>query len=130
MIKQRSFSPGRIYVALSRSASLSKLNILSDFDPKIIKPNHLALEHYEYLRKEKNLFTQTSSLKKPFLALLKIRGLVTNVLDFTGDSRLLHVRLICLTKSHLLPSSNLSRIPTTYQIIRNDDKVDKFSSTL
>ena len=45
LIKQRSFSPGQIYVALSRSTSLSKLNILSDFDPKIIKPNHLALEH-------------------------------------------------------------------------------------
>ena len=52
LIKQRSFSPGQIYVALSRSTSFSKLNILSDFDPKIIKPNHLALEHYEYLRKE------------------------------------------------------------------------------
>ena len=128
LIKQRSFSPGQIYVALSRSTSLSKLNILSDFDPKIIKPNHLALEHYEYLRKEKNLFTQRSSLKKTFLALLNIRGLVTNILDFTGDSRLLHVPLICLTESHLLPSSNLSGIPTTYQIIRNDDEIDKFKS--
>ena len=51
LIKQRSFLPGQIYVALSRSTSLSKLNILSDFDPKIIKLNRLALEHYEYLRK-------------------------------------------------------------------------------
>ena len=128
MIKQRSFSPGQIHVALSRSLSLSKLNILSDFDPKIVKPNHLALEHYEYLRKEKNLFTQGSSLKKIFLAFLNICGLVTNILDFTGDSRLLHVPLICLTESHLLPSSNLSGIPTTYQIIRNDDEIDKFKS--
>ena len=44
LIKQKSFSPGLIYVALSRSTSWSKLNIFSDFDPKIIKPNHLALE--------------------------------------------------------------------------------------
>ena len=93
LIKQRSFSPGQIYVALSRSTSLSKLNILSDFDPKIIKPNHLALEHYEYLRKEKILFTQRYSLGKPFPALLNILGLVTNTLDFTGDSRLLHAPL-------------------------------------
>ena len=84
LIKQRSFSPGQIYVALSRSTSLSKLNILSDFDPKIIKPNHLALEHYEYLRKEKDLLTQRSSLKKTFLALLNIRGLVTYILDFAS----------------------------------------------
>ena len=128
LIKQRSFSPGQIYVGLSRSTSLSKLNILSDFDPKIIKPNHLALEHYEYLRKEKNLFTQRSSLKKTFLALSNIHGLVTNISDFTGDSRLLHVPLICLTESHLLPSSNLSGIPTTYQIIRKDEEIDEFKS--
>ena len=76
--------------------------MLSDFDPKIINPNHLALEHYEYLRKEKNLFTQRFSLTKTFLARLNMRGLVKNILNFTGDSRLLHVPLICLTESHLL----------------------------
>ena len=93
LIRLRSFSPGQIYVALSRLMSLSKLNIHSDFDSKIIKPNHLALEHYEYLRKEKILFTQRYSLGKPFPALLNILGLVTNILDFTGDSRLLHAPL-------------------------------------
>ena len=40
----------------------------------------------------------------------------------------MHVPLIFLTESHLLPSSNLSGIPTTYQIIRNDDEIDKFKS--
>lgn len=59
-----SFSPGQIYVALSRSASLSKLNILSDFISNAIKPNYSALEHYECLRKEKDLFIKISSLKK------------------------------------------------------------------
>ena len=43
LIKQRSFSPWQIYVALSRSTSLWKLNLLADFDLKINKPNHLAL---------------------------------------------------------------------------------------
>ena len=130
LIKQRSFSPGQIYVALSRSTSLSKLNILSDFDPKIVEPNHLALEHYKYLRKERNLFTQRSSLKKPFLTLLNIRGIVTNILDFTGDSRLLHAPPIRLTESNLLQSSNLSGIPisNTYQIIRNDDEIDRLKA--
>ena len=128
MIRKQSLSPGEIYVALSRSTSLSKLNLLSYFDPKITKPNHLALQHYEYLRKENNLFTQRSSLKKPFYALLNIHGLVTSILHFTGDSRLLYVPLICLTKSHLLPSSNLSGIPTRYQIIKNDDEIVKFKS--
>ena len=40
----------------------------------------------------------------------------------------LHVSLICLTESHLLPSSNLSGIPTTNQISRNNDEIDKFKS--
>ena len=40
----------------------------------------------------------------------------------------MHVPLIFLTESHLLPTSNLSGIPTTYQIIRNDDEIDKFKS--
>lgn len=31
-----------IYVDFSRSTSLSKLNVLSGFDSKIIKPNYLA----------------------------------------------------------------------------------------
>ena len=123
LIKQRLFSPGQIHVAFSRSTSLSKPNILSDFDPKIIKSNHLALEHCECMRKENNLFTQRSSLKKPLLALLNIRGLVTNISDFTGDSRLLHVDLICLTEPHSLPLSNVSGIPITYQIIGNDDEI-------
>ena len=74
LIKQRSFSPEQFYVALSRSASLPKLNIRSDFGPQIIKPNQLVLEHHEYLRKERNLFIQRSSLKKPFLAFLNIHG--------------------------------------------------------
>ena len=43
LIKQRSFSTWQIYVALSRSTSLWKLNLLADLDPKINKPNHLAL---------------------------------------------------------------------------------------
>ena len=55
LVKQRTFLPGQIYVALSRSISLPKLNILSDFDPNIIGANQSALEQYEYLRKEKKL---------------------------------------------------------------------------
>ena len=53
---------------------------------------------------------------------------MTNILDFTDDSRLLHVPIICLAETHLLSLSNLSGIPFTYQIIRNDDVIDKFKS--
>ena len=64
--KQLTFSTGQFYVALSRSTFLSKLNILSDFDPKIVRANELAIGQHEYLKKEKQLiiklFSQRSRL--------------------------------------------------------------------
>ena len=58
LVKQRTFSLGQIDVALSRSTSLSKLIILPDFDPKIIRANQLALGQYEFLIKEKHFFNK------------------------------------------------------------------------
>ena len=41
----------------------------------------------------------------------------------------MYLLLFFLTELHLLPSSNLSGITTTYDIIRNDDdEIDKFKS--
>ena len=40
------------------------------------------------------------------------------------------ISVIFLTEAHLLPSSSISSIPTTYQIFRNDTEIDKLSSTL
>ena len=40
----------------------------------------------------------------------------------------MHVPLICLIESHLLPSIDPSGIATTYQIIRIDDEIDRFKS--
>ena len=62
LLKQAIFC--QINVTLSRSTSPSKLNILSNFDPLINKHNHLALNHYEYLRKENNLFIYQIILAK------------------------------------------------------------------
>ena len=67
LIQQKSFSPGQIYVALSRSTSLSKLNKLSDFGPKFIKPNHLALEHYNIWEKKRTYFHKGLHWKNHFL---------------------------------------------------------------
>ena len=38
------------------------------------------------------------------------------------------ISVIFLTEAHLLPSSSISSIPTTYQIFRNDTEIDKFIS--
>ena len=99
LVKQRTFSPGQIYVTLSQSTLLSKLNIISNFDPKIVQPNHLALNHYEYLRKENNIFTTTVLQKKSFVALLNVRRMFTNVSNFMRDSKLIDVPLVCLAET-------------------------------
>ena len=128
LVKQRTFSPSQNNVAPSRSKSLSILNILSNFDTKIIKSNYLALNHYEYLRKEKNLFTKTFSQKKSFVALLNVRGTLTYTSNFMGDSRLKNVPLVCLTETQLSSTTVLRDVSSLYEIIRNDDQFDKFKS--
>ena len=104
-VSMLTFSPGQTYVALSRSKSLPKLNILSDFDLKIIKPNNSVLEHYEYLREEKNSLTKTALFKKPFVALLNICGMFKKISDLTSYSRLMNITLICLTETSLLSTA-------------------------
>ena len=66
----------------------------SNFDSKIIKSNHLVINHYEHLRKEKNLFTKTFLQKKSFVALLNVRGMLTNISNFwvIQDLRMYHLR--------------------------------------
>ena len=60
---QRTFSPNQIYVVLSCSTFLPKLNIISNLDPKIIKPIHLALQHYSFSRKVKMYLPKNVYLK-------------------------------------------------------------------
>ena len=67
LLKQRTFSPGQIYIASSCSISLSKFNILSDFDSNVIRTNQLALEHYKYLRKERSSLINISSQRSLYM---------------------------------------------------------------
>ena len=72
--------------------------MLSNFDPKVIETNHLALNHYEHLRTKK-LFTTTFSQKKSFVALLHVRGMLTNASYLMGDSRFMNAPLTCLNET-------------------------------
>ena len=124
LVKQRTFSPGQVYVALSRSTSLSKLNILSNFDPKVINASHLALSHHEYLRKKKNLFTTTFSQRKSIvefkLSKSDVCGMLTNISNLMGDSRLVNVPFVCLIETQLSSATVLRDVFPTYEIVRND----------
>ena len=124
LVKQSTFSPGQVYVALSRSTSLSKLNILSNFDLKVINANHLAFSHHEYLRKKKNLFTTTFSQKKSIvefkLSKSNVCGMLTNILDLMGDSRLMNIPLVCLIETQLSSATVLRDVSPTYEIVGNE----------
>ena len=133
MIKQRSFSAGQTYVALSCSTSLSKLNILSDFDPKIIKPNHLALKHSNIWEK-KRFYLHKGFHWKTISFTFKYTWISKNYFGFYwwlkafACTSYFFNRVTLLSLLLLLPSSNLSGITTTYQIIRNDDEIEKIKS--
>ena len=116
LVKQITFSPGQIYVALSRSTFLSKLIILSDFDPKIIRATQLAIEQYEYLKKEKHLIIFFFH-KEAVCCTVKYKRNVKKHFKFTGDSRLMEVPLICQTKRYLLSAIAVNSIPTALEMI-------------
>ena len=58
--------------------------------------------------------------------MLNIRELVKNISNFIGDLWLMHIPLNCVKETHI---HDISGIPTTYQIIGNDSKINKFKSS-
>ena len=96
----------------------------SNFDSKIIKPNHLVLNHYKYLRKENNLFTITFLRKKSFVTLLNLRGMLTNISNLLGDPRLTDVPLAWETETQLSSTTVPRDVSSIYEIVRNDDHFD------
>ena len=57
--------------------------------------------------------TMSKDLFSSKYKVVPIQRIETNVI-ISKNSRLLHVPLLCLTESYLLPSSNLTEIPTTF----------------
>ena len=91
----------------------------SNFDSKIIKPNHLVLNH---------IITITFLQKKSFVALLNVRGMLTNISNILGDPRLTNVPLVWETESQLSSTTVPRDVSSIYEIVRNDDHFDKFKS--
>ena len=96
----------------------------SNFDSKIIKYNHLVINHYEHLRKEKNLFTKTFLQKKSFVALLNVPGMLTNISNLLGYPRLTNVPLAWETETELSSTTVPRDASSIYEIVRNDDHFD------
>ena len=49
--------------------------------------------------------------------MVKYKGNVKNILNFTCDSRLMEAPLICLTKSYLLSATAVNVMPTAFEMI-------------
>lgn len=47
LIKQRSFNPGQMYVALSRLTSLKGLHLIGKYSPSVFKENNQAAIEYQ-----------------------------------------------------------------------------------
>ena len=64
-----------------------------------------------------------------FVLLYLANVIIKTKISLATQSFCVYLLLFFLTELHLLPSSNLSGITTTYDIIRNDDdEIDKFKS--
>ena len=67
-------------------------------------------------------------MKKPFVTLLNIYGMLKSISNFTGDSRLMKVTLNLPDRDSFTIKIAVNGIPTAYEIVRNDDQFDKFKS--
>ena len=117
MLKQRNFSAGQLYVALSRSTALSTLSLLGKLlFNKHVHVNQACLDEYLNFRSNTNCLTSISQTTNAFLSLLNIRGLITNIRNFINDRNVYEsASLICLTKTHLTHNSNNDDVKSNFQ---------------
>ena len=117
LLKQRNFSAGQLYVALSRSTALSTLSLLGKLlFNKHVNVNQACLDEYSNLRSNSNCLTSVSQTTNAFLSLLNIRGLITNIRNFINDRNVYETTpFICLTETHLTHNSNIDDVKSNFQ---------------
>ena len=102
LLKQRNFSYGEIYVALSRATSFNGLYIVGVFSGKVIMADPRVLQEHERMRLESYLSNehvddpQNQSLT---VTLLNIRSISKHLIDLAYGERLRKNDVICLTET-------------------------------
>ena len=124
--KQKKFSPGQLYVALSRATSISSLSLLGKLIvDKHVNVNQACLDEYTRLRTSANCLSSIVTNENVFLALLNIRGLISNIKNFLSDTNFYTAPLICITETHLIYNSNTDSVNSDLQqyelIMSNSD---------
>ena len=135
--KQRSFTYGEIYVAISRAKTLQGIYTLGKIEHKHVRANPKVHEEYERLRNVAAItmhdqqMNQSESPTLLVISLLNIRSLNKHNIDIKFDSSICNSDIIAFTETQLLPNSNDNQIQENLQpftLLRQDHVSDRFSS--
>ena len=111
--KQKSFSLGQIYVALSRVTKLEKLYLLGQYCSSAIKVNQNARVEHEILKIQSKLIGVSKYLVSEnslMQTLLNVQSLKSHVIDLINDQDLLVNDLLCLTETQIELKGNTYNI--------------------
>ena len=116
--RQKNFSQGQMYVALSRISKFENMHLLGKYHHNAIKVNQNAKKEYERLHKESLLLpplllqTRSDALT---LTLLNTRSLKKHLDDILSDVDLLNNDVLCFTETQLQLHENTSEITSKFQ---------------
>jgi len=130
-MRQRSFHPGQIYVALSRVTSLDGLYLTGTYSKSAIKADNRAHEQYNYMREHCILKpvhdfgpVDDTSLT---ITLLNTRSLLKHCADIIADPILMESDVLCLTETQIFSSFEYTFPSNDFQLIQNNSD-DRFCS--
>ena len=122
-MKGKRFSPGQIYVALSRVKALTGLHIVN-FDANAIRKSSLVDDEMSRLRTKLlqsvqplQCFPSTSHVT---IALLNVRSIGAKLADIKADIELLSVDVLCFCETWLSPAQSSPVIKADHVTLRCD----------
>ena len=105
LVKQRSFNPGQMYVAMSRVKSMEGLHFTGQFRRNAFNCNTKVNEEYARLRtKEQQLTKLADSSQNNYslhITLLNVRSLRRHAVDIYHDEFLYKIDILCLTETQI-----------------------------
>ena len=120
--KQRPFTQGQMYVALSRVTKLGKMYLLGQYCSSAINVDENARREYERLRTQSKLIGVSKYLVSEnslMLTLLNVQSLKSNVIDLINNQGLLENDLPCLTETQVQLEINTTNIEGGYRQFYN-----------
>ena len=129
LLKQKSFNPGQMYVALSRVTSLEGLFLTGTFKDTAIVVDKRAKDEYQFLR-ENSRFKPNDEINdgKFCIALCNVRSLKKHLHDIKGDRRFTESNLILCTETQIEENDYIDVEIERFSVLLNNC-AHKYSST-